>query len=96
MPHYFIDLRDGQERVPDDEGAEFSSLEEALTEAKESARDIVQQYAKGAIPLDNTCVEVWDTSGQIVAVLTVAEVLDHPIHPAFKNDCADQPLPVHR
>lgn len=96
MPHYYIDLRDGKERIPDDEGADYSSLEEALTEAKESARDIVQQYAKGQIPLRDTCVEVRDIEGRIIAALTVAEVLNHPIHPAFKNDCSDQPMPGHK
>jgi hypothetical protein len=30
-----------------------------------------------------------------MAALTVAEVLDHPVHPAFKTDCADSPTPGH-
>jgi hypothetical protein len=32
----------------------------------------------------------------VVAVLTVAEVLEHPVHPAFKSNCADSPRPGHR
>jgi hypothetical protein len=91
MAHYFIDLRDRSGRICDEEGYEFPSLEEALSEAKASARDLVKQYLDNATPLGETCVEVRDTKGRIVAVLTVAEVLDHPVHPAFKNDCADRP-----
>ena len=31
-----------------------------------------------------------------MAALTVAEVLENPIHPAFKEHCADKPQPGHR
>lgn len=44
MTQYFIDLRDVRGIVRDEEGAEFSSLEEALDEAKASARDLIKQY----------------------------------------------------
>lgn len=96
MPRFFIDLRDGTQRIPDEEGAEFVSLEQALDEAKASARDLVKQYVDGSTPLGETCVEVRDADGRVMAVLTVAEVLDHPLHPAFKNNCGDRPTPGHR
>ena len=41
MARYFIDLRDTQGMVCDDEGAEFDHVEDALEEAKDSARDLV-------------------------------------------------------
>jgi hypothetical protein len=96
MPRYFIDLRNKGGMARDEEGAEFAHLEDALTEAKDSARDLVRQFMDTRTPLGETCVEVRDTDGHVVAVLTVAEVLEHPIHPAFKNTCADSPLPGHR
>lgn len=82
--------------IRDEEGAEFATLEDALNEAKDSARDLVKQFLDNRIPLADNCVEVRDTQNRVVAVLTVAEVLEHPVHPAFKNDCAESPRPGHR
>jgi hypothetical protein len=96
MPRYFIDLRNSGGMAHDEEGAEFAHLEEALTEAKDSARDLVRQYMDARTPLGETCVEVRDSQGRVVAVLTVAEVLEHPVHPAFKNTCSERPRPGHR
>ena len=93
MPRYFIDLRNKGGMARDEEGAEFSHLEDALTEAKDSARDLVRQFMDSRTPLGETCVEVRDGKGQVVAVLTVAEVLEHPVHPAFKNTCAEISTP---
>lgn len=96
MPRYFIDLREKAGMTRDEEGSEYPSLEEALTEAKDSARDLVRQFMDTRTPLGETCVEVRDTQGGVMAALTVAEVLEHPVHPAFKNTCAEHPRPGHR
>ena len=95
MPHFFIDLRDTRGMVLDDEGAEFDHIEDAFDEAKASARELLKQYVDNHIPLDETCVEIRDVFGRTIAVLTVAEVIDHPINPAFKNHCSDAPKPGH-
>lgn len=65
MPRFFIDLRDSHGLIKDEEGAIFRHIEDALDEAKASARDLARQY-------------------------------DHPVHPAFKNDCTDEASPGHR
>lgn len=96
MTQYFIDLRDVRGIVRDEEGAEFSSLEEALDEAKASARDLIKQYLDNGVALDETCVEIRDQQSRVMAVLTIAEILQHPVHPAFKNSCSDKPAPGHR
>ena len=96
MTRYFLDYRDAQGMVRDDEGADFAHLEDALDEAKATARDLVKQRLDDRTPLTATCVEVRDLSGKIVATLTVAEVLEHPVHPEFKNDCADIPRVGHK
>jgi hypothetical protein len=95
VAHYFIDLRDTKGMVCDDEGADFDHVEDALEEAKASARDLVKQYVDNRVPLDESCVEIRDIDGRTVATLTVAEVLAHPIHPAFKSHCSDAPKPGH-
>jgi hypothetical protein len=38
MAHYFSDLRDAAGMICDEEDADFASLEDALTEAKDRAR----------------------------------------------------------
>ena len=87
MPKYFIDLRDATGMVRDGEGAHYEYFEDALDEAKASARDLVRQYMDDRISLRETCVEVRDVQGRTVAALTVAEVLEHPVHPHFKSEC---------
>jgi hypothetical protein len=96
MPKFFIDVRDATGMVLDDEGAQFQHIEDALDEAKASARDLVRQYMENHTSLSETCVEVRDVQGRTVATLTVAEVLEHPVHPEFKNECGDSPRPGHR
>jgi hypothetical protein len=92
MPKYFIDLRDGSGLVQDQEGSNFPNLEEALEEAKASARDLVRQYMDREISLTATCVEVRDALGRTIAAVTVAEVLGHPSNPHFKSECTDVPV----
>lgn len=96
MPRFFIDLRNEGGMARDEEGAEFVHLEDALTEAKDSARDLVRQFIETRTPLGETCVEVRDGQGRVVAALTVAKVLEHPVHPAFKQNCAESPRTGHR
>lgn len=95
MPKFFIDVRDASGTVRDEEGADFDHIEDALNEAKASARDLVRQYVDSRTSLTATCVEVRDALGRTVATLTVAELLDHPTHPHFKSDCSDVPKPGH-
>lgn len=96
MPRFFIDLRNATGLVRDEEGAIYDHIEDALDEAKASARDMVRQYMDEKTPLGESCVEVRDVKGRTVATLTVAEVLDHPIHPAFKDECSEVAKPGHR
>ena len=93
MPRFFIDLRDKSGLIRDEEGAVYSHIEDALDEAKASARDLVQQYMDNRVPLGDSCVEM---QSRTIATLTVAEVLDHPVHPSFKNRCSDHAKPGHR
>lgn len=86
---YFFDIRDKRGLMPDDEGADFHTLEDALSEAKASAKDIAVQNIRNGQRPDSSCVEVRDERGQVVAALTVAEVLAHPHHPQFRDRCPD-------
>jgi len=87
MPRFFIDLRDKQGMIRDEDGAVFDHIEDALEEAKASARDLVKQYVDAKIPLSETCVEIRDSLNRTVAALKIAEIVEHPQHPEFKNSC---------
>lgn len=91
MARYYIDLRDVDGIIFDEEGAEYAHLEEALEEAKASAPDVVRHHMDNRLSLQDTCVEVRDNEGRTVAALTVAEVMAHPVHPHFRRDCAEIP-----
>jgi hypothetical protein len=93
MPRYFIDLRDADALIRDEEGEVFEHIEDALEEAKASARDLIKQFVDDRMPLTATCVEVRDVQGRTIAALTVSEVLAHPVHPHFKQVCDDLPMP---
>jgi len=67
MTRYFIDVRDAHGTISDEEGSDYSDLEDALQEAKESARDVIHQYVRDRTPLGATCVEVRDEQGRVVA-----------------------------
>ena len=86
MAHYFIDVRDSHGVTRDKEGADFRNIEDALEEAKASARDLIKQHVDDQVPLNEMCIVVRDDRGSTVATLKIAEILDHPIHPEFKND----------
>lgn len=89
MRHYFIDVRDAQGMVRDEEGADFAHLEDALDEAKASARDLTKQYVDDKVSLTAICIEVCDSASRTIATLTAVEILAHPNHPEFKNHCSD-------
>src|SRR3954466_7764207 len=91
MAKFYIDIHEKTGIIRDEEGAHFSTLEDAFTEAKHSARDLVQQYINERRPLGETCVSIRDEHGQTVAALTVADIINSPEHPAFKSSCPTPP-----
>lgn len=56
MPRYYFDIRDGESFIPDDEGLEFPSLEEARKHAAialaDMARDIMPNGTKHEIAIE--------------------------------------------
>ena len=87
MAIFYIDLRDGGGLVPDEEGAEFDHLDEALEEAKASARDLVKQFAGDQAAAAGARVEVRDLAGNTVAAVMVDEVLADPHTSEFRQAC---------
>ena len=87
MTNYHFNVVDRQGVVPDGEGTNFRFFSQALTDAKDSARDLAKQLLASRTVLLEQCVEITDDSGRVLAALPVVEVLRHPKCPRFQDRC---------
>jgi len=87
MTNYHFNVVDRQGVIPDEEGTNFRFFSQALTEAKDSARDLAKQLLANRTVLLEQCVEITDDSGRVLAALPVMEVLRHPNFPRFQHQC---------
>jgi hypothetical protein len=72
---YYYHIRVGEDRIEDEEGSEHSSVEDAVNEAKEAARQILSQDARVGIKLDERKFEVHDEGGCVAFELVFTDVL---------------------
>jgi hypothetical protein len=76
MPHYYFDIRDGDELAPDEEGLHLKSTEAARAEAAKSLADMVRDAAHYARPANRRqmAIEVRDNAGPVMRVKLVFEI----------------------
>ena len=75
MARYYLDIRDGEELLRDDEGSEFDSLDAAVRGATRSAAEIgTGHLAKG--DTSDVVIEVRDEPGQRVCTVTASMKID--------------------
>lgn len=67
MARYFLHIRDGNRRIADVEGQEYSLFEEARKEAVESARDLLAERLRSGKDVKDYAIELADETGSIVA-----------------------------
>jgi hypothetical protein len=72
---YYFHIRDGSEAVCDEEGMEFSSIEEARIEARASARDLLMEDLRCEKSGDGRTLEISDKFGSIIEIMNVRDVL---------------------
>ncbi|MEE7489373.1 DUF6894 family protein [Methylobacterium oryzae] len=78
MPHFYLHIRDGQWLVEDLDGTDLPDLDAARTEAERSARALLEiQQVDGAV-LAGQSFEIADASGQVLAVVSLKDVLQLP------------------
>jgi len=75
MTHYFFHIRSRTERIEDREGADFDTLEAAVTEARLAAREILaEDLRKGQV--DKTRLfEIFNERGELVARLPFKDAI---------------------
>lgn len=64
--HYHFNIRDGAEVIPDEEGAEFATLEAARAEARSSVRDLASEDIRNGRPAHAWQVEIISCEGTVL------------------------------
>ena len=75
MPRFFFHLRECEELIADEVGADFASVEEARRHAEEAARDIVAEKVKTGEVIDGEAIEVALRTGEKVAEVSLRSLI---------------------
>ena len=76
MPSFFLNLRRGNEELPNDhEPQEFTDLEAPRLEAIESLREIAAHAKSDGETTDHDGIDITDQSGTILLRVSMARVL---------------------
>ena len=74
MTKFYLHLRDGDQFTEDRAGGEYANLDAAVAEAEAGAREILAEMLKHGEPLDGQRIEIADTAGSVVKVVTFKDV----------------------
>ena len=76
MPKYFLNIRDGEAFVPDEEGRYFPDLDHAIEEARQSARELLADQLRAGQKLDGQRIEIVDDRGRVLRQVIFKSVLE--------------------
>jgi uncharacterized protein DUF6894 len=80
MPRYYFDIRDGEELIVDDEGADMSDLEAVQMEAAQSLAEMARHavWSRAEAKLGRRLgIEVRDENGSILQAKFTFEIEQH-------------------
>ncbi|WP_075292821.1 DUF6894 family protein [Pararhizobium arenae] len=75
MPRYYFHVRTGSAIEPDPTGIDFPSIEAALSDAAEAAREILSDMVLAGESIDGEAFEITDEAGNVVATVPFRSVL---------------------
>lgn len=75
MPKFFLHQVSPGRRIPDPDGAEFQTLEDARIEAVAAAQEVAADSLRAGKGLVAITIEIADEAGNIVAVVPFHDVL---------------------
>lgn len=75
MPRFYFHIRDGEFFEIDPEGLEFTSLEDAVIDARKAAREMLAEKLLANEHIDGQRFEIADQSGEVVETVTFKSVL---------------------
>lgn len=87
MQRFFFHVYQDHRRIEDREGTVCETTTQARTEAIQSVKELAKQAISSNVSPLQTCLEIVDEEGVIVAAITVAEILAHPTMPRFQDTC---------
>jgi hypothetical protein len=87
MERYFFQVHQGGRTISDPDGSLCEDAAAARLEAIDTAKDLAHRAIENGVPSSALCVEIIGEDGVRVAALTVAEVLEHPDRPTFRDAC---------
>jgi hypothetical protein len=76
MPRYFFHIVDDQGRCPDEEGSELPNLGAAKKECEASARQLLIEDIKTYQEVDNRCIEVANSYGDVLEVCRLRDLVN--------------------
>ena len=85
MPRYYFHIYQNGTFIRDEEGALCPDLETARREAMACATDLASQALTHVASADEICVEICDEEDQVLAGLTIRDILSSPDNPAFHS-----------
>jgi hypothetical protein len=74
MPRFHLHQHRDGAVVVDDEGGEYASLEDAVEDAAQSAREIMADRLRQGEPIDGSEFHIMNEAGRIIAVVTFGDV----------------------
>jgi hypothetical protein len=83
MPRFYFHIYQNGACIRDEEGAICADLEAAKREAVISASDFASQALAEVHSVDEVCVEICDEQDQVLAGLTIRDILSTPADPCF-------------
>jgi hypothetical protein len=83
MPHFHLHQHKNGEVILDEEGASYPTLDDAVGDAAQSARELMAARLRAGAPLDHSEFHIADEAGKVVALVTFRDVLaGEPYPPA--------------
>lgn len=76
MPRYFMNIRDGDAFIEDEEGSVLPDVEAALHEATLAARDILASKLRAGGKVNGQIFEITDENDVVCATFPLRDVLN--------------------
>lgn len=72
MPHFFFHIRDGDALIVDEEGVDFSGVEDAVADAREAARDMIDDALAVGAEIAHQVIEITSPDGSVLEKVHLA------------------------
>jgi len=89
MPRFFFDFRQGEDHLPDTQGVELATTEDAYLEVVEAAQDMWSELLKKRRDPRRCQFEVRDVNREILFIFPFQEVIDNCLDRSQARQASD-------